>query len=106
MRVWFLMTRSCCVKVVNQERTIYVLPRSHKLATLRDETSATAEEVTPVMVHQELTAMFTSRDIKGFKLKQVTKKFCFDQIGDLYVSFSFTIATFTYWAALVDACCV
>jgi DNA polymerase alpha subunit A len=83
---------SCCVKVVNQERTIYVLPRQYRVTSLRDESSVTTEEVTPLMIHQELTAEFTKRDIKGFKLKQVSKKFCFDQIGDLYATLALTFA--------------
>ncbi|KAJ8662546.1 hypothetical protein O0I10_001507 [Lichtheimia ornata] len=66
---------SCSVAVRNIERSIFVLPRQHKLD---DQGNPTTQEVAMTDVHEEISSVCARHNITKFLAKPVTRKYAFE----------------------------
>lgn len=73
-------TTSCCVRVCNMERNLFVLPRAFKVLDPEDEThTVTDEEVKLVDIHSEVKEILASHGVTKFRSKMVRREYVFDR---------------------------
>lgn len=75
---------SCCVRVDNLDRNIYVLPRRFALEDPRDPASVTDKEVTLGDVYAEIKQALGQCGVTKFKSKSVLRRYCFSRESQLH----------------------
>lgn len=74
---------SCCVRVNNLDRNIFVLPRRFALEDPRDPDSVTDREVTMAEVYAEIKTALSECGVSKFKSKSVKRRYCFSRESQL-----------------------
>ena len=73
-------TTSCCVRIQNVERNLFVLPRAYKVLDEDDEfNTVTDEPVSLIDIHTEIKEILNGNGITKFKSKMVKREYCFDR---------------------------
>jgi len=71
--------QSCCLKVKNLDRNLYILPRKFMLEDAKDPSSVTDKEVQMIDVFNEIKLLMKTCGVSKFGIKPVDRKYCFSR---------------------------